>query len=281
MVSTTGFGFFSDFAVMYRWAGEIWKGGYIGLYPYPLMVLLAPLSLIPINIVAGLWLVSMLLILVFALKRESLYWIFFIPFLQALYLGQIDPLFWLAYRSKRPAVWALLSLKPQLLILVLPRIFTEKRKFLEFSASLALLHVPFLLIRPAWPLEWVNFLPTYQNRLANMSSITVSENIILSIWALPLIVSLVLLVWFRRKNLDAAFFLVNPLLLPYDYSLLMGNVSKMIIPLSWLALGIAWQVGSGWPYMIMLMGVLLFETIREQRAKTPAPVQTLPPSSRG
>lgn len=280
MVSSTGFGFFSDFAVLYRWAGEMWKGDYVGQYAYPFMVLISPISLIPINIVAALWFVTMLLILVLTLKRESLYWIFFIPFLQVLFLGQIDPLFWLIYRSKRPAVWALLSLKPQLLLLVLPKIITCKRRALEFLAAMAALHLPFWLIRPAWPLEWLNFLSTYsQNRLTRMPGTTVSGEILFSIWALPFLASLILLVWFRRRNLEAAFFLVNPFLLPYDYSLLMGSISKIIIPLSWLALWIAWQVNTSWPYTLMLLAILSFETIRARRAKIPTPEQIPPPSS--
>ncbi len=280
MVSTNGFGFFSDFAVVYRWAAEIWSGNYTGQYPYPLMVLLSPIALLPLDVVAMIWLAAMLVILVLLLKRESLYWVFFIPFLQVLFLGQIDPLFWLAYRSKRPAVWALLSLKPQLLFLVIPRILTDKRKVPEFLAALAVLHLPFLILRPTWPREWWSFLSTYsQNRLTQMPGTTVSEQILFSLWALPFLALILLLVLLRHKNLEAAFFLANPFLLPYDYSLIMGDVSKIIIPLSWLSLGIAWRVGANWPYLIMLVAVLLFEIFRERRLKTPEPAQKLPPSS--
>ena len=63
-----------------------------------------------------------LAILVWILRRNSLYWILFVPFLQCMFLGQLDPLFWLIFRSRRPAVWALLSLKPQLLPAALPGI---------------------------------------------------------------------------------------------------------------------------------------------------------------
>ncbi len=279
MVSTTGFGPFSDLAVIYRWAAEIWKGNYTGLYPYPLMVLLSPLTLLPLDVVAILWLAAMLVIMVVTLKRESLYWMFYIPFLQGLFLGQIDLFFWLAYRSKRPAIWALLSLKPQLLLLVLPRLLTDKRKILEFLAAVAVLHVPFLILRPAWPVEWLGFLSTYQNRMTEIPGTTVSGQILFSPWALPFLALILLLGFFRRKNVEAAFFLANPFLLPYDYSLLMGDVSKIILPLSWLSLGVAWRVGAGWPYALMLVAVLLFETIRERRIKTPEPVQKLPPSS--
>jgi hypothetical protein len=149
MVSTSGFGFFSDFARIYGWAGELWNGTYVGLYPYPLMALMAPLSRLPLNPLAAICLALMLVALVLSLKRQTLYWIFFVPVLQTLFLGQFDIFFWLAYRSKRPAVWALLTLKPQLLVPALPRILASRRNLLEFVAASAVLHVPFLLVRPS------------------------------------------------------------------------------------------------------------------------------------
>jgi membrane protein implicated in regulation of membrane protease activity len=94
----------------------------------------------------------------------------------------------------------------------------------------------------------------------------VSAAIIFSDWLLPFAAGLVLLVLLRRKSLEGALFLANPALLPYNYSLLMGRISKAIIPLSWLALALAWKVHAGWPYALMLIGALVFETIRERRA---------------
>ncbi|MCL4528385.1 MAG: hypothetical protein M1282_03115, partial [Chloroflexi bacterium] len=194
------------------------------------------------------------------------------------HLGQLDPLFWLAYRSKRPAIWALLSLKPQLLLLAIPKIFSNKRNIVEFSLAVLALNIPFLLVRPMWPIEWLRFLSTYgQNRLTKVPAATVSGEILFSLWALPLIASLILLVIIRRKNMESAFFLANPVLLPYDYSLLMGSTSKIIIPFSWLALWGAWQVKAGWPYALMLIATLVFETIREKSARSKSIQHTSPP----
>jgi hypothetical protein len=265
MVSTTGFGFLSDFAVFYRWAGEIWRGNYLGLYPYPLMILLAPISLLPLDVAAVLWLIAMIAALVLALRRESLYWVFFVPFLQGLFLGQLDPLFWLVYRSKRPWLWALLSLKPQLLLAVLPRIFASRRSLSEFLAGVAVLHTPFLLIRPAWPAEWIAFVSTYQENRLIGPGVTSSGAILFSAWVLPFAAVLLALFLMRRANWEGILFLANPFLLPYDYSLLMGRISKLIIPLSWVALWVAWQVHANWPYALLLLGVLAAVTIRERR----------------
>ncbi len=161
MVSTGGFGFFSDFAVIYRWAGQLWGGVYVGQYPYPLIALLSPISLLPLDALAVGCLFLMLVALVVALKRDAPYWVFFVPVLQSLFLGQLDIFFWLIYRSKRPGVWALLTLKPQFLLPALPRIFASRRNFVEFMAASVVLHVPFLIIRPTWPLEWIHFLAGY------------------------------------------------------------------------------------------------------------------------
>lgn len=265
MVSTTGFGLFSDFALIYKWAGEMWAGHYTGLYPFPLMLVLAPISRLPVDAAAGLWFLGCLVILVWMLRRSSLYWIFFVPFLQSVFLGQLDPLFWLIYRSRRPAVWALLSLKPQLLLPALPGIFSSRRNFVEFAAASLALHVPFLLLRPAWPMEWLDFLSHYQNRLGEITRSTVSGEIVFSLGVIPYALLLAALVFLRRRNLEAATFMINPLLLPYDYLLLMGEISKVAIPLSWLALAAAWKFQAGWPYAIMMLCVLAFETYRERR----------------
>lgn len=266
MVSTTGFGFFSDFAAIYHWAGDIWQGNYLGLYPYPLMILLAPISLLPLDVVAVLWLIAMIAALVLALRRESLYWVFFVPFLQGLFLGQLDPFFWLIYRSRRPWLWALLSLKPQLLLAVLPRIVASRRSLWEFLAGVVGLHLPFLLIRPAWPAEWIGFVSTYQENRLIGPNVTSSGAIMFSAWVLPLAAALLALFLLRQANWEGVLFLVNPFLLPYDYSLLMGRISKLIIPLSWIALWAAWQVHAGWPYALLLLVVLAIVTLRERRA---------------
>jgi hypothetical protein len=234
------------------------------------MVLLAPISLLPIDVAAAAWFVISLAILVWILRSRGLYWILFVPFLQCMFLGQIDPLFWLIYRSKRPAVWALLSLKPQLLLAAVPGIFSSRKNFIEFAAATLALHVPFLLIRPGWVAEWLSFLSHYQNRLGEITRTTVSGEFMFSAWVVPLALLLAALIFLRRKNLEASLFLINPLLLPYDYLLLMGSISGIAIPLSWLALAAAWRFQAGWPYAVMIVIVLIFETVRERRQAAPS-----------
>ncbi|MFH1184767.1 MAG: hypothetical protein V1755_06965 [Chloroflexota bacterium] len=258
--------------MLHAWAGQIWGGVYVGQYPYPLIASLAPISFLPLDLAAIICLLLMLAAVVFALKRDSLYWIFFVPLLQCFFLGQLDPFFWLIYRSSRPAVWALLSLKPQLLLPALPRVFASKRNLAEFLVATLALQVPFLLLRPSWPMEWISFLSGFeQNRITRVASATTSGSIMSSSWLLPFFACLLVLVWLRRKNLEGALFLANPILLPYDYSLLLGGVSRIFIPLSWLALALAWRVQAGWPYALMLIGVLLFETVRERRTGAAGP----------
>ncbi len=275
MVSTSGFGFFSDFSQIYGWAGEVWRGNYVGQYPFPLIFLLAPITLLPLDVVAVIWLIIIVASFVLVLRRESLYWVFFVPFLQVLFLGQLDPIFWLIYRSKRPWLWALLSLKPQFLLMMLPRIFASRRNVSQFLAGAVALHLPFLLIRPAWPAEWIAFLSTYgQNRLTKVPDATSSGAIFLSLWIIPFAAALLILFLLRRANWEGILFLANPALLPYDYSLLAGRISKIIIPLSWIALWAAWQVHAGWPYAILLLIVLTVVTMQDRRAQAKAAVQT-------
>jgi membrane protein implicated in regulation of membrane protease activity len=51
----------------------------------------------------------------------------------------------------------------------------------------------------------------------------------------------------------------------------MGAVSRLIIPISWLALALAWKVQAGWPYILMMLSVLAYETVREGRGQKTAP----------
>jgi hypothetical protein len=235
-------------------------------------VLFAPISLLPLEPAAIACLALMLAGVVFTLRRDSVYWIFFVPLLQCLYLGQLDPFFWLIYRSERPALWALLSLKPQLLVPALPRVFASRRNLAEFLVAVIVLHAPFLMLRPTWPVEWFRLLSGYdQNRITGIPHSTTSGSIIFSAWIVPFVVCLLVLAWMRRKNLEGVIFLANPFMFPYDYSMLLGRISTAIIPLSWLALPLAWKVRAGWPYALMLLGLLLLETIRERRAGGAAP----------
>ncbi len=257
---------------MHQWSRQIWAGVYTGQHLYPFLVLFAPVSLLPVDLAAAIFFVLMLVSVVFTLKRDSLRWIFFVPLLQSLYLGQLDPLFWLVYRAERPALWALLTLKPQLLIPALPRVFASKRNVLEFLGATVALHAPFLILRPTWPLEWIRLISAYaQNRITRIPHSTTSASIVFSAWVVPFAALLLVLVLMRRKNLEGAFFLANPFMFPYDYSLLLGRISRWIIPLSWLALAAAWKVQAGWPYAVVLAGVLVLETIRERRGKIDAP----------
>ena len=218
------------------------------------------------DLAAGIFLTLMLAAVVFVLKRDSLYWIFFVPLLQGLYLGQPDALFWLAYRSERPALWALLSLKPQLLLPALPRVFASRRNLAEFLGAVIVLHAPFLILRPSWPLEWFRFLSSYdQNRITTIPHSTTSASIMFSIWVVPFAACLLGLLWIRRKNLEGVVFLANPFTFPYDYTLLLGRISRVVIPLSWLALVVAIKVRAGWPYAVMLLAVLVYDTVRERR----------------
>ena len=87
----------------------------------------------------------------------------------------------------------------------------------------------------------------------------------LSAGVIPYALLLLALIILRRRNLETSLFLINPLLLPYDYMLLMGAVSRIAIPLSWLALAAALKMRAGWPYAVMMLCVLAFETIRDRQ----------------
>jgi hypothetical protein len=103
-----------------------------------------------------------------------------------------------------------------------------------------------------------------------MISATTSGAILTPVLGIPLVAALIVLFVLRRKNTEPLLFLANPALLPYDYSLLTGRISKIAIPLSWVALWAAWQVKAGWPCALLLLAVLTFETARERQSAASA-----------
>ena len=63
------------------------------------------------------------------------------------------------------------------------------------------LHLPFLLLRPRWPLEWLDFIcPLSEPAVAEITQSTVSGQIVLSWWVLPFAALLIGLVVLAQKE---------------------------------------------------------------------------------
>ena len=251
---------FGDLQAFYDSGHALLGGQYVSLYPLPIVVLFALLSLLPMPLLLALVLGSSIVILVIMFKRRALLWLFFAPILQTFALGQLT-IIWL-WLLRRASAWslALLTLKPQLAILALPLLIRRHALWKPFAMWMAVLYVPVTLIRPSWPIEWIAQIN--DGRLNGTSS---------SLWPVPvLVLGLALfIVWTYRRRKHRGVTLgasgvnlwpslattLNPAIRAYDYAMLTG-MSLWLIPLSWIGVAGMWLTGSAWPMAIVGVGVM-------------------------
>jgi hypothetical protein len=203
--------------------------------------LFSVLSFLPFELLVVLFAAASLVCLVAVTKRWAVAWIFFIPVLQTLAVGQWDLIaLWLAYVDK-PIGYALLTLKPHLFIVALPRLLQNPQAWKRTAIYAAIMWLPSFLVRPLWPLEWLQHID--DGRLASGTGA--------SLWAAPIIILLVgvaAAIGFKRFGAFAT--ALNPGMRPYDYTMLVGK-SLWLIPLSWAVLWVMWQVGSPWVWAVL------------------------------
>lgn len=243
----------SDFLAFCYSAHWILKGEYRSLYPLPFVYLFIPFTFIP-----PLWGYLILtaisiFLLVNILKRKALLWIFYVPILQVLFLGQIDIIIWWLITKKNPIGMAFATLKPHIfLIFGFPTLWKKWKerdwKFLKpFMITWLLIYVPFFIIRPMWPVEWL--FQTDDGRLYANNSASMLAFPIMLIFMIPFFLEKNWLEKFKEKW-QAVLILMNPAFRPYDYSLL-TNVSLWLIPASWITQYMANLIHADWPHVIL------------------------------
>ncbi len=235
---------FSDAAILYAQGQALWDTGtYNSMYPYPAVVLFALMSRLPLWVVVTLVTGASLAILVALTKRSALLWMFFTPFLQVVWLGQIDmPFVWLMSRPT-PTRLALLTLKPQLFVLALPVLWKDKSLIRPTLLRITALYLPFTLARTAWIAEWLGH-AGYKLGEASVS-----------LWAVPVLAMVAIGVCLKFRAWRSAAVSLNPALRAYDFVALVGSAPAWIVPMSWLA-ALASNALSGLPWSGTLMGLV-------------------------
>lgn len=236
----------SDLIDLFKYGQLLLQGQYFPRYPLPAVGLFALLSLIPIQLAFVLILCLSLVALVSLFKRRAVLWAMFAPITQCLIQGQVDVLcFWLMMHAS-PVSLALLTLKPQLFIFALPVLLKRREMWKPFIAWCLLLWGAPTLIYPQWIGQWLA--GANDGRLQGTSA---------SLWPVPLL-ALALIVFMlitRRYPWRVIVSSLNPLLRPYDYTMLAGQ-SLLLIPASWLCVWLMWRVYAAWPMALISIALL-------------------------
>ena len=271
---------FGDLQAFVDSGNALLNGQYISQYPLPAVIIFALFALLPAPALLAFVLGSSVVLLVSMFKRRALAWIFFAPVLQTLALGQLT-IFWLwLLRRASPLSLALLTLKPQLAILALPLLARRRELWRPFALWMAVIYVPTTLLRPSWPIEWIQQIN--DGRLNGTSS---------SLWTVPVLALgfALFVVWTYRKTLrrvkpvrialgavgrsawPSLATVLNPAIRAYDYAMLTGlslypekRGMLWLIPLSWIAVAAMWLTESAWPMAIVGVGALVLNRTKDR-----------------
>jgi len=260
----------TDFDIFYQAARAWASGGQPDwLYPFPTLFLFLPFLAFPLPAAKVIWFGLSLAAVVAVFKRFSLLAVFYIPLLQCLFLGQLDPIFLPVVALPSGTGLALLTLKPQLVWLFLPIwVLTSTLPQDQGSAANRKQIVSFLAVSGLlWGLPlllWPDYLIYWQSRdPAQAAYVSPSLwgggylhfGVILIIGGLFIIKAA-----HTPKEKWAAVTAVNPFLNIYNLVILLpltrGRTRLALIPLSWVVFWLTNQVGTAWPGLILTLAAL-------------------------
>lgn len=256
---------FGDFLnYFYPWGQGLLRGEYNAVYPLPMAYVFSIFSLFSPFMGLGVILLLDLIILVKLFRKQAFIWLWYMPFLVNLTVGNLDMIFFYLYQLNTWWGMVLLTLKPQLFILALPKIWKWKKTELKkLIWGVVGLYTPFFLIRPMWVFEWIrNVVFTQDSRLGQNDNAS-----FFGFWPMLLLLSGVL--YFSKIfPWKAVLFCVNPGLRPYDAVFFMGSAYE-IIPISW---GIQWLertfsvywVWSLIPLYLIIKGMVVLYSYRQR-----------------
>jgi hypothetical protein len=248
-----------DFSTFY-YAAECWMQGQSPyacahfFYPLPTLFLFLPLTAFPLPVAKIIWMLLLLTSLVVVCKRRTVWYVLYVPALQALYLGQIDLVLLPAILLANGPAMALVTLKPQLVWIYLPIWllsvnWVERKRFLIVAG--ALWGASFL----AWPMWVPEFLATTRGlgQAAYASPSLWGGNFLP--WWLVIILGIILIRY--AKNRWAATMAVNPAVISYDLIVLLPRARWWLVPLSWITQWSANQIGAAWPHAALSVAIAL------------------------
>jgi hypothetical protein len=259
-----------DYFAFLKIGHDWWAGTYSGLYPLPAVGIFAALTLIPWQV--GYWGLATLgmFSLLVRLKRAMPLWVAYIPILQVILIGNLDLVWWGLWTTRLPIAYALMTLKPQLMLFAIPEMIRwTRRQKLTWLGWTAVLWLPSFLVRPGWFGEWIYTLTHFERITQNLSS---------DLWNAPVWIMLggliaIPLVWWitkRRPSFRPMALFLNPGINSYDYALLAGQAHWIIIPASWIAQIAERYYNAHWAWGVV--GVLAtISTLAPRKKSEPKP----------
>lgn len=259
---------FRDWYIFYR-AGQALSEGISpfrveGFFnPIQVAWILSFTTWVPFSIWAPLMIVISFLLLV-ALARKRSHWILLsLPFIFGMIMGSLDAFLWVPARLFGGWGLALLTLKPQLGIILIPIQLLnwwcedKRRDIANFLISTFLLWGIPTLIRPAWVKEWLNALPPLSSRMHFAASFSGFSALTGAEWIYVLLFGIVLtLILIKRSQ---AFYVVaafSPSIWPSDWMIASEFVTWRFTVLSWLLIFTGLTVNGA--QFFWLLGILIW-----------------------
>lgn len=246
-------------------------------YPPAATILFAIFALVPFALAYGIWTFGNLIFLARTVGiRKAPIWLLFYPVLFVIAAGQID-LALVALATFLPrkdwksvAAAALITLKPQVALLLLPFwliqwLVADRRRLVAFVGATALVQGWPLLVNPTLYGRWLDRIFVYGGGAARAGASP-------GIWSLPvggtiiaaaagsLVIGAIVASLRKREWLArSALVLSTPTGHAYDAVALVGSAPAwLLIPLSWLALVAAHAVGSFAPLAVISLASFLW-----------------------
>jgi hypothetical protein len=271
-----------DFGVLWQAGRAVWLGqdpyqvtGFF--YPLPVAYFFALLALLPRQVAFWVWLAINLVLLGWTLRRRMVAWTLYFPLLHQFSSGQVDLVLWVL-GSRLSTGWqsalaaAVITLKPQVAFIMLPWTLgrwlrEDRRTLMMWVGMVAIVWGCLLPLDPTWTLRWRAAVPPLGAlSRGNTPGLWSLERLLPGVWPVLLVLSVGVFLWglFQERKVSwAAAALANPSGLFYTLVVLMEAAPPwLLVPLSWVAVGLTiwWQMYL--PWLIIPLGVLVYHYFR-------------------
>lgn len=257
------------------------------VYPPAALFLFTPFALLPEKVGFVIWLLICCGLYILALRKthptlRALGWFAYSPALFILAVGQLDILFfWLSTFLEEKgwravAAAALLTLKPQLAVFILPWyllkwLVKDRSKVLAWLACLVGLHLAPLLVDSTLYSKWLGEIGVQGSRyILNSPGIFSLTGQNIPQWALAIPAALVAVLALRlpREGFVAGLLLAGPVGTWYNGVLLAGSTPWFVLlPASWAAVFLSFLARAPYPFALIPLTVWSWYLLRPKEAQ--------------
>jgi hypothetical protein len=255
---------FNDFDVFWRAALALLQGrdpyAMPGVYyPLPTFFLFMPLSVFPLEFAHVIWTLIEAIILLAILRQRVPFVALFMPLVLSFLMGQmVIPMLgvFVLLRSRQfgGVALGLLMLKPQLVFFLAPWLLwqwwrRDRKQIVVFLLVFMALGIAAFAAQPDWVYRWLTVSGERVRAPISPSVWGVFSFLPMPVWlAVAGLLAIGIFIWAWRKNdfdiLMVSSMLINPVLISYDFTLLIPMISSLrfwlvMTMLSWITFGIS------------------------------------------